>query len=63
MCNHTQSNVQMLVPLQELEEKRKERAKVSYERRKQLARLRTKAEKVADEKLGSELQILEPLKY
>jgi large subunit ribosomal protein L13Ae len=53
----------MLVPLQELEEKRKERAKVSYERRKQLARLRTKAEKVADEKLGSELQILEPLKY
>ncbi|KAJ3688127.1 hypothetical protein LUZ61_017291 [Rhynchospora tenuis] len=49
--------------IKELEEKRKERAKVAYERRKQLTRLRTKAEKVADEKLGSALQILEPIKY
>ncbi|XP_078178738.1 large ribosomal subunit protein uL13w-like [Carex rostrata] len=49
--------------IKELEEKRKEKAKVAYERRKQLTRLRTKAEKVADEKLGSDIQILEPLKY
>jgi large subunit ribosomal protein L13Ae len=63
MCDHTRSDISNIVFLQELEEKRKERAKVSYDRRKQLARLRTKAEKVADEKLGSELQILEPLKY
>ncbi|KAJ4772726.1 60S ribosomal protein L13a [Rhynchospora pubera] len=49
--------------IKELEEKRKERAKVAYERRKQLTRLRTKAEKVADEKLGTQLQILEPIKY
>jgi large subunit ribosomal protein L13Ae len=46
-----------------LEEKRKERAKIAYERRKQLTRLRLKAEKVADEKLGSQLDILAPLKY
>ncbi|KAJ1695565.1 hypothetical protein LUZ63_012263 [Rhynchospora breviuscula] len=49
--------------IKELEEKRKERAKVAYDRRKQLTRLRSKAEKVADEKLGSQLQILEPIKY
>lgn len=60
--NHTSSDIEMWV-LQDLEEKRKEKAKVAYERRKQLTRFRTKAEKVADEKLGAELQILEPLKY
>jgi len=36
---------------------------VTYERRKQLAKLRLKAEKTADEKLGSQLDILAPLKY
>ena len=48
---------------QELEEKRKEKAKVAYERRKQLAKLRVKAEKAAEEKLGSQLEILAPIKY
>ena len=48
---------------QELEEKRKEKAKVAYERRKQLAKLRVKAEKAVEEKLGSQLEILAPIKY
>ena len=48
---------------QELEEKRKEKAKVANERRKQLAKLRVKAEKTAEEKLGSQLEILAPIKY
>lgn len=51
------------VSIQELEEKRKARAKVAYERRKQLTNLRAKAEKAIDEKLGSQLDILAPLKY
>lgn len=49
--------------IKELEEKRKKRAKVTYERRKQLTRLRVKAEKAAEEHLGSQLEILAPLKY
>ncbi|CAM0876304.1 unnamed protein product [Alopecurus aequalis] len=49
--------------IKELEEKRKEKAKVSYERRKQLAKLRVKAEKAAEEKLGTQLEILAPIKY
>jgi large subunit ribosomal protein L13Ae len=52
-----------LLFIQELEEKRKEKAQVSYERRKQLAKLRLKAEKAAEEKLGSQLEILSPIKY
>ena len=48
---------------QELEEKWKEKAKVAYERRKQLAKLRIKAEKTAEEKLGSQLEILASIKY
>ena len=47
---------------QELEEKWKEKAKVAYERRKQLAKLHVKAEKTA-EKLGSQREILAPIKY
>lgn len=47
--------------MQELGEKRKERAKVAYERRKQLAKLRLKAEKTAGEKLRPQLDILSPL--
>ncbi|ONK77043.1 uncharacterized protein A4U43_C02F2510 [Asparagus officinalis] len=43
--------------IKELENKRKEKAQVAYERRKQLAKLRLKAEKVADEKLGSQLDL------
>ncbi|ONM09472.1 60S ribosomal protein L13a-1 [Zea mays] len=38
-------------------------AKVAYERKKQLAKLRVKAEKAAEEKLGSQLEILAPIKY
>ncbi|XP_006657401.1 60S ribosomal protein L13a-2-like [Oryza brachyantha] len=49
--------------IRELEEKRKEKGKVAYERRKQLAKLRFKAEKAAEEKLGSQLDILAPIKY
>ena len=53
----------MQMPVQVLEAKRKERAKVAYERRKQLTKLRLKAEKTAEEKLGSQLDIIAPLKY
>lgn len=48
---------------QELEEKRKERSQVTYERKKQLNKLRIKAEKVAEEKLGPQLDIIAPVKY
>jgi len=46
-----------------LEKKRKDKAGLVYERKKQLNKLRVKAEKVADEKLGSQLDILAPVKY
>ncbi|XVE72761.1 hypothetical protein DITRI_Ditri11bG0064700 [Diplodiscus trichospermus] len=49
--------------IRELEKKRKERAQVAYERKKQLKKLRQKAEKAAEEKLGSQLDILAPVKY
>lgn len=49
--------------LQELEKKRKERAQAVYERKKQLAKLRVKAEKSAEEKLGSQLEVLATVKY
>uniref|UniRef100_A0A0D6R8A3 60S ribosomal protein L13a n=1 Tax=Araucaria cunninghamii TaxID=56994 RepID=A0A0D6R8A3_ARACU len=49
--------------IKELEEKRKARSQKSYEKRKQLAKLRAKAEKAADEQLGSHLEILAPIKY
>ena len=42
---------------------RKEKAMVAYDRRKQLAKLRVKAEKAAEEKLGPQLEILAPIKY
>ncbi|KAG6793228.1 hypothetical protein POTOM_002424 [Populus tomentosa] len=47
----------------ELETKRKERAQLIYDRKKQLAKLRVKAEKTAEEKLGPQLDIIAPLKY
>jgi len=49
--------------LQELEEKRKERSQVAYQRKKQLTRLKVKAEKAAEEKLGSQLDVLASVKY
>lgn len=49
--------------IRELEKKRKESSQVAYERKKQLNKLRAKAEKVAEEKLGSQLDILAPVKY
>ncbi|OEL24153.1 60S ribosomal protein L13a [Dichanthelium oligosanthes] len=49
--------------IRELEEKRKEKAKVAYDRRKQRGKLRVKAEKAAEEKLGSQLDILAPVTY
>ncbi|OIW18882.1 hypothetical protein TanjilG_25325 [Lupinus angustifolius] len=48
---------------EELEKKRKERSQVVYERKKQLNKLRVKAEQVAQQKLGSQLDILAPVKY
>lgn len=48
---------------QELEEKRKMRSQIAYERKKQLNKLRVKAEKVAEEQLGPQLEILAPIKY
>ncbi|KAK1268705.1 60S ribosomal protein L13a-4 [Acorus gramineus] len=49
--------------VKELEEKRKNKSQIMYERKKQLAKLRTKAEKTIEEKLGAQLDILAPLKY
>ncbi|CAI0561057.1 unnamed protein product [Linum tenue] len=49
--------------IRELEEKRKEKAKLMYERKKGLNKLRAKAEKVAEEKLGPQLEILAPVMY
>ncbi|KAK6161774.1 hypothetical protein DH2020_005155 [Rehmannia glutinosa] len=49
--------------IRELEKKRKDRAQVAYERKKQLTKLRVKAEKVAEEKLGAQLDIIAPIKY
>lgn len=36
---------------------------MAYERKKQLNKLRMKAEKAAEEKLGSQVDILAPVKY
>ncbi|KAK7278068.1 hypothetical protein RJT34_23091 [Clitoria ternatea] len=47
----------------ELEKKRKEKAALVYERKKQLNKLKLKAEKVADEKLGAQLDVLALVKY
>ncbi|KAJ6372062.1 hypothetical protein OIU77_002395 [Salix suchowensis] len=49
--------------IKELEKKRKERAQLVYERKKQLAKLRVKAEMTAEEKLGPQQEIIAPLKY
>ncbi|XP_057534818.1 60S ribosomal protein L13a-4 [Amaranthus tricolor] len=49
--------------IKELEEKRKARSQEVYQRKKQLNRLRVKAEKAAEEKLGAQLDILAPVKY
>ncbi|KAG5580898.1 hypothetical protein H5410_051525 [Solanum commersonii] len=46
-----------------IENKRKQRAQVAYERGKQLTKLRGKAEKAAKEKLGPQLAIIAPIKY
>ncbi|PSS14085.1 60S ribosomal protein like [Actinidia chinensis var. chinensis] len=49
--------------IRELEKKRKDKSQVAYERKKQLTKLRIKAEKAADEKLGSQLDIITSVKY
>ncbi|VVB01319.1 unnamed protein product [Arabis nemorensis] len=59
----TKRGVAVLAGLKELEVKRKERSQVMYERKKQLNKLRTKAEKVTEEKLGSQLNGLAPVMY
>ncbi|OWM86522.1 hypothetical protein CDL15_Pgr026414 [Punica granatum] len=48
--------------LLELERKRKDKAQVAYERKKQLTKLRVKAEKAAEEKLGSAMEVIAPIK-
>jgi large subunit ribosomal protein L13Ae len=57
-----QNFLTILLP-QELEEKRKERAQLVYERKKQLTKLRVKAEQAAEEKLGPQSDILAMVKY
>ncbi|OIC48272.1 50S ribosomal protein L13 [Acinetobacter baumannii] len=47
----------------ELEEKRKAKAHVSYERRKQLAKLRSKAVELAEKQLAPEMELLASIKY
>ena len=49
--------------LQELERKRKERAQVAYERKKQLTKLRVRAGKIAEDKPGPQLEVIAPIKY
>ncbi|XP_035540748.1 60S ribosomal protein L13a-4-like [Juglans regia] len=49
--------------IRELEKKGKERAQVAYDMKKQLNKLEVKAENAAEEKLGSHLDILAPVKY
>eukprot|EP00250_Pteridium_aquilinum_P002344 c12543_g1_i1 orf=388-1014(-) len=49
--------------IKDLENKRKEKAKVFYERKKQLIQLRLKAEKKAEEQLGEVNAVLGPLSY
>eukprot|EP00249_Psilotum_nudum_P003482 c16891_g1_i1 orf=239-865(-) len=49
--------------IKELEDKRKAKSKVYYERKKQLIQLRTKAEKNVQEQLGPVLEVLAPLSY
>ncbi|KAK4750885.1 hypothetical protein SAY87_004367 [Trapa incisa] len=46
----------------ELEKKRKERAQLAYDRKKQLNKLRVKAEIAAEEKLGSQVDVLASVK-
>ena len=49
--------------IKELEERRKSKAKVFYERKTQLIQLRLKAEKLAGEQLSDANAILAPLSY
>ncbi|RZC56603.1 hypothetical protein C5167_015458 [Papaver somniferum] len=49
--------------IKELEEKRKARSHVAYERKKQLNKLRLKAEKTAEGHLGAQIEILASVKY
>jgi large subunit ribosomal protein L13Ae len=49
--------------VQELEEKRKAKSKVFYERKKQLIQLRLKATKRVEEQLSSLQETLAPITY
>ncbi|KAL5719841.1 60S ribosomal protein L13a-2 [Ranunculus cassubicifolius] len=50
--------------IKELEKKRKERSQIVYERKKQLTKLRAKAEKIDEEQLGApQLEVLSAVKY
>lgn len=51
------------INLQELEEKRKAKSKVFYERKKQLIQLRLKATKRVEEQLSSLQETLAPITY
>ena len=52
-----------MLSIQELEERRKTKAKVFYERKKQLIQLRRKATEKADEQLADVNAVLKPLSY
>ena len=47
----------------ELEWKRKAKAQVSYERRKQLEKLRSKAVELVEKQLAPEMELLASIKY
>ena len=47
----------------ELEEKRKAKAQVSYERRKQFEKLRSKSVELAEKQLAPEMELLASIKY
>ncbi|EPS58218.1 hypothetical protein M569_16597 [Genlisea aurea] len=49
--------------IRDLEKKRKDRSQSVYEKKKQLKKLRARAEKTAEAKLGAQLDILTPIKY
>ncbi|XP_075512122.1 large ribosomal subunit protein uL13w-like [Primulina tabacum] len=49
--------------IRELEKKRKDRAQATYDSKKQLTKLRVRAKKTAEEKLGAQLDIISPIQY
>ncbi|KAK1389778.1 hypothetical protein POM88_017956 [Heracleum sosnowskyi] len=55
--------INLLLSLQELESKPKERAQLVHEKKKQLTELRLRADKTVDEKFGLQHDIIASVKY